>query len=146
GESDKTPIVPGKPDQSNLLAMLHPKEGKSEMPKGKDPLPDYQVKLISDWIAQGASDDTPMSAKTLAVDQEHPPVYELPPVITAIAFSPDSQMLAVGGYHEVLLHKADGSGMIGRLVGLSERIQSLAFAPDGKLLAACGGDPGRFGE
>ena len=146
GESDKPPIVPGKPDQSNLLAMLHVKDGKSEMPKGKDPLPDYQVKLISDWIAQGAADDTPMSAKTLAVDQEHPPVYELPPVITAVAFSPDSQMLAVGGYHEVLLHKADGSGMIGRLVGLAERIQSLAFAPDGKLLAACGGDPGRFGE
>ena len=33
-----------------------------------------------------------------------------------------------------------------RLVGLSERIQSLAFSPDGKYLAVTGGSPGRFGE
>jgi WD40 repeat protein len=46
----------------------------------------------------------------------------------------------------VLLHKADGSGLVARLVGASERVQSLAFSPDGKLLAVTGGNPGRFGE
>jgi len=45
-------------------------------------------------------------------------------------------LLAVAGYHEVLLHKADGSGIVGRLVGLSERIQSLAF-----LLAKSASEP-----
>ena len=59
--------------------------------------------------------------------------------LTAVAFSPDGQFLAVSGYHEVLLHKGDGSGLVARLVGLSERIQSLAFAPDGKTLAVAGG-------
>src|SRR5262249_20862935 len=72
--------------------------------------------------------------------------YDLPPVITALAYSPDSKLLAVSGYHEVLLHKADGSGLVARLVGMSERIQSLAFSPDGKRLAVTGGAPGRFGE
>jgi len=52
----------------------------------------------------------------------------------------------VSGYHEVLLHKVDGSGLVARLVGLSERIQSVAFSPDGKWLAVAGGDPCRFGE
>ena len=55
-------------------------------------------------------------------------------------------ILAVGGFHEVLLWKADGSELVGRLVGLSERIESLAFSPDGKKLAVTGGLPARMGE
>jgi WD40 repeat protein len=46
----------------------------------------------------------------------------------------------------VLLHSADGAGLAARLVGLSERIQSMAFSPDGKMLAVAGGNPGIFGE
>jgi hypothetical protein len=34
----------------------------------------------------------------------------------------------------VLLHKVEGSGIAARLVGLSERIESVAFSPDGKRL------------
>src|SRR5205823_11501841 len=60
--------------------------------------------------------------------------------------SPDGTLLAVSGYHEVLMHTADGSSIVARLVGLSERIESVAFSPDGKFLAVSGGDPGRFGE
>src|SRR5205085_6864649 len=70
----------------------------------------------------------------------------LPPVVTSLDFSTDGSLLAVSGHHEVLLHKADGSGLVARLVGLSERIQSFAFSPDGKLLAVTGGSPGLFGE
>jgi WD40 repeat protein len=55
-------------------------------------------------------------------------------------------LLAIGGYHEVLLHQADGSGMVAHLVGQSERIESARFSPDGKMLAVSGGSPGRFGE
>jgi WD40 repeat protein len=67
-------------------------------------------------------------------------------VITALRFSPDGQFLAVSGYHEILLHRSDGSGLVARLIGQSERIQSLAFSPDGRYLAASGGTPGQFGE
>jgi WD40 repeat protein len=115
------------------------------MPKGKDALPPEVIDLVKLWIAQGAKDDTPKSAIDV-VDEKHPPVYKLPPVISAVAYSPDGSLLAVSGFHEVLLHKSDGSGLVGRLVGLSERIQSLAFSPDGTLLAVAGGAPGRFGE
>jgi WD40 repeat protein/mono/diheme cytochrome c family protein len=146
GDQDKTGIVPGRPEQSFLVEQITRAPGKkAAMPKGKEPLPDADVELIKKWIAQGARDDTPPNAREV-VDAAHPPVYVLPPVVTSIDFSPDGKLLAVSGYHEVLLHKADGSGLVARLVGLSERIQSLAFSPDGKLLAAAGGSPGRFGE
>lgn len=146
GDSDQPGVVAGKPDKSLLIQLLGDVSDRGRMPKGKDPLPDAQIKLITDWVAQGAVDDTPMAARAPLVDADNPPVYELLPVVTAVAYSPDGSLLAVAGYHEVLLHKGDGSGLVARLVGLSERIQSLAFSPDGKTLAASGGDPGRFGE
>jgi WD40 repeat protein len=146
GDSELPGVVPGKPQDSLLVKLLGEVQGRAQMPKGKDPLPQFQVKLVTDWVAQGAVDDTPMSARAPLVDADHPPTYELLPVLTAVAFSPDGRLLAVSGYHEVVLHKADGSGLVARLVGLSERIQSIAFSPDGKTLAVSGGDPGRFGE
>jgi dipeptidyl aminopeptidase/acylaminoacyl peptidase len=146
GDSEQPGVVPGKPLESLLVKLLGEVQGRARMPKGKDPLPDHQIKLITDWVAQGAADDTPASARAPLVDADHPPTYELLPVLTGVAWSPDGQLLAVSGYHEVLLHKGDGSGLVARLVGLSERIQSLAFSPDGKTLAVSGGDPGRFGE
>jgi WD40 repeat protein/mono/diheme cytochrome c family protein len=147
GESGEPSVVPGQPQKSAIVMQITPHGGnRPAMPKDHPPLTDYDVGLIQKWITQGAKDDTPMSAQGVVVDADHPPIYALPPVITAIDYSPDSQLLAVSGYHEVLLHKADGSGLVARLVGLSERIQSLAFSPDGKLLAVSGGDPCRFGE
>jgi WD40 repeat protein len=141
-------IVPGQPEKSYVINQITPqkKGDPPAMPRGREPLSEHQVKLITKWIAQGAKDDTPESAREALVDMDHPPVYHLPPVITALAYSPDSKLLAISGYHEVLLHNADGSGLAARLVGQSERIQSLAFSPDGRWLAVTGGVPGRFGE
>jgi mono/diheme cytochrome c family protein len=146
GDKDMDPVVAGKPADSLLIEQITPdKEGKAEMPKGKDPLSAKDRALVSKWIEEGARDDTPPTARKV-VDAAHPPVYAVAPVISALAYSPDGALLAVSGYHEVLLHKADGGEMVGRLVGLSERVQSLAFSPDGKFLAVAGGSPGRFGE
>jgi WD40 repeat protein len=139
-------LLPGKPESSLLVSQITVHDGKPPaMPKARDPLSNHDVDLIKKWIAAGAKDDTPASAREVA-DTEHPPQYTLPPVITSLDYSPDGNILAVSGYHEVLLHSADGSSLLGRLIGLSERIESVAFSPDGKLLAATGGDPGRFGE
>src|SRR5262245_13085474 len=57
-------LVAGHPDKSNLVKQLIPQDGKKPaMPKGKDPLKDGEINLIKKWIAQGAKDDTPPSAK-----------------------------------------------------------------------------------
>ncbi len=161
-------IVPKNPAASLLIKQITPttggagaKEGvtavasasagaagtkaEAEMPKGKAPLLESEIALISRWILEGAIDDTPENAMR-HFDTEHPPVYTLPPVITSLDFSPDGKWLAVAGFYEVLLHKADGSGLEARLIGMSERIESVRFSPDGKSLAVAGGLPGRMGE
>jgi WD40 repeat protein/mono/diheme cytochrome c family protein len=146
GEQGKPGVVPGKPESSYVLSEIRLVNGKHEMPKNRDALTPDQFAKIELWIKQGAKDDTPPAAKATPIDAEHPPVYAAAPVVTSVAFSKDGQLLAVSGFHEVLLHKADGSGLAGRLVGLAERIQTIAFSPDGKKLAAAAGSPGRFGE
>lgn len=95
-------------------------------------------------------DDTPRSARQ-RYDAEHPPQYAAAPVVTAVQFSPDGKLLAVSGYHEVVLHDvakvlAHEASSVGRLIGMSERIESVAFSPDGSRLAVAGGSPGRLGE
>src|SRR5262245_10431382 len=145
GESGSAAVVPGQPDKSYLVEQITPTGGKAAMPKDAPTLTDAQVTTIRKWIEQGAKDDTPASNRP-QYDAEHPPVYLAPPVLKSIEFSPKGDVLAVGGYHEVLLHKADGSGLIAHLVGQSERIESARFSPDGKMLAVSGGSPGRFGE
>jgi mono/diheme cytochrome c family protein len=156
GDRGQPGIVPGQPDKSILVEQILPRDGKrAAMPKNKEPLAANEIDLIKRWIAEGARDDTPRTAID-TVNEKNPPTYKLPPVITALDYSPDGTLLAVSGHHEVLLHKIDpnpaadqqpnASTLEARLVGLSERVQSLAFSPDGKLLAVGGGSPGRFGE
>ena len=146
GDSKEIAIVPKSPEKSHLVQLITPKaDGKAEMPEGRKALHATEIETIRQWIAQGAQDDTPANARE-RYDMNHPPVYSLPPVITSLDYSPDGQFLAVAGFHEVLLHKADGSGLAARLVGLSERIESVKFSPDGKRLVVAGGLPGRMGE
>lgn len=145
GESGDPVIVAKNPAESFLLEQITPEKGKAEMPPNDDPLHETEIALIKRWIAEGAVDDTPSNAHQ-RYDMKNPPVYAVPPVVTSMDYSPDGSLLAVAGFHEVLVHKADGSGLVARLVGLSERIESVAFSPDGTMLAATGGLPGRMGE
>ncbi|MBI3462282.1 MAG: hypothetical protein HY000_04370, partial [Planctomycetes bacterium] len=145
GESGEPAVVAGKPDESRLVEMITSKDGKPEMPRGRKPLVDSEIELIKRWIAEGATDDTPAGALQ-RYDMEHPPVYTRPPVITSIDFSPDGQLLAVTGFHEVLLAKPDSGELVARLVGMSERIESVRFSADGKQIAVAGGLPARMGE
>jgi mono/diheme cytochrome c family protein len=49
-------IVAGKPEESELYERLVlPADNAKRMPKGADPLPEADVKLIAEWIKQGAT-------------------------------------------------------------------------------------------
>ena len=142
GESGVAGVVAGKPDESHLIdQIVLDEDGKALMPQGKPPLAEAEIGLIHRWIAEGAKDDTPASTAR-AFDRDHPPTYARPPALSAIAYSPDGSKLAVGGFHEVLIWDGAGTTLLDRLIGLSERIESVRFSPDGKKLAVAGGQPG----
>jgi len=147
GEGGEAVVVAHKPEESYLIDQVTVQEGdeRPEMPEKDEPLTPYELALVTQWIEQGARDDTPENVKQ-RYNEDNPPQYAESPVLTSLDFSPDGELLAVAGFHEVLLHKADGSGLVARLIGLSERIESARFSPDGKLLAVAGGLPGRMGE
>lgn len=146
GRSRKVLLDLKSPAESLLLRVLLPRDGEPpSMPKDAAPLAADRVALIRRWVEEGARDDTPAAAR-VEVSMEHPPVYSQPPLVTCLEYSPDGALLAVAGYHEVLLHAPDGSGIVARLVGEAERIEAVAFSPDGKQLAVVGGTPCTAGE
>ncbi len=133
-------FVAGQPEQSLTIRYLTG-AAQPRMPFSAKPLGEREIELFREWIRDGAKDDSP--AELISTG---PITYSQPPVLTALRFSPDGATLAVSGNGEVLLHKNDGSALLNRLSGKAERILSIDFSADGKLLVAGGGTPAQFGE
>ena len=141
-------IVPGKADQSRLILML---EGtvQPRMPFGADPLPTADIATMKAWVEGGAPGPAPGEAtRTLAplpIPDIKPQVAVVSPV-ASVRFSPDSKLLAVGGYQVVRLIDSASGKLLATLSGHADCVRSLAFSPDGRMLAAAGGPPQRGGE
>lgn len=141
GGSQGALFTAGKVDKSLLIDYISGPEPK--MPLGGKPLTPEEIERIQQWILQGALPD---AIQPQTDDRTMTQVYHAPPVLSAIAFSPDGSKLAVSGYREILIHKADGAGLLARLPGRSDKIESIVFSPEGNYLAAVGGSPAQFGE
>jgi len=57
GKSAQPAIVPGKPEQSELIARLTTEDEDERMPKKAAPLKPEQIALLKRWIAEGAKWD-----------------------------------------------------------------------------------------
>ncbi|GMW00605.1 MAG: hypothetical protein AMXMBFR84_17420 [Candidatus Hydrogenedentota bacterium] len=159
GESGPA-IVPGKPGESYLIALIEQTEEPVMPPKKNgNPLAPDQIALIRKWIEQGAKGDGSAIPVT-GIPADTPPqditpeaeASPSPASISAAAFSPvlGDSLLALGTLHDVILYRVmDGGKRVERksvLAGHAEMVRTLAFSPDGALLAAAGGRPGRSGE
>ncbi|MEQ2008131.1 MAG: c-type cytochrome domain-containing protein [Limisphaerales bacterium] len=152
GASKTTSVTPGQPAMSELFRLLVTTDADDRMPQKDDPLPKTQIALIEKWIQQGAKFDGPDAKAHLAaliprVPHPNPPAsYARPVPVAALAFSPDGRQLAASGYHEVTLWEPATGKLLGRVKNLPQRIQALAWHPQGQWLAVGGGSPGQSGE
>ncbi|WP_145168899.1 DUF1549 domain-containing protein [Rubripirellula lacrimiformis] len=146
GETEQTAIVPGNPDASFLIQQITPIDGHAEMPDEPfKPLSDIEIDVITRWIAAGAVNDSPADAGN-QFSADHPPTYAAGPAMPSIDVSPDGNLIAVAGFHEVVMLDATSHALHSRLIGLSPRINTVRFSPDGRSLAVAGGTPGQRGE
>ena len=54
GDHGKAAIVPGKPNDSFLLQLVRGDDPDLQMPPDADPLPAAQLKILTQWIQEGA--------------------------------------------------------------------------------------------
>jgi WD40 repeat protein len=154
GGSGDDPIVPGKPDESPLVDRLTATD-KSRMPpkEAGEALAKDKIAVIEKWIVEGAKLDAGLSPKSdilreLRIRWKPPPLltsYPFGVPITALAFTPDSKKLVVGGQHELMVWDIAGAKLEKRVSTRMERAYAMLFLPDGKLVVA-GGRPGQEGD
>jgi hypothetical protein len=152
GDSQAAPVTAGQPAQSELFRRVTARDSDDRMPQKDEPLSGLHIARIERWIAEGARFDgadtnAPLATLIPRVPPPDPPVaYRFPVPIRALAFHRGTTELAVGGYHEVTVWDSAHGTLLRRLKGLPQSIHSLAFSPDGSILAVAGGQPGESGE
>jgi hypothetical protein len=144
GGDSGAPIVAGNPDESPFILQVEGR-AKPKMPPKSDLAPE-EIAVLRAWVAAGAK-YSPVPRPSL--DERVPALTQTAPVrpqATSLAWRPDGTELAVAGYRQVSRVAMPEGAVVGRLEGLHDQVRSVAFSPDGSLVAAGGGTPGAFGE
>ena len=152
-------LVAGKAAQSRLVRLVSGTE-QPRMPPGAG-LRSADAELIRRWVDAGAKRDlaaaTPAApSKTTAPTKTDSPKPIMPAAIgavttngapvTALAFSPDAKLLAIGTYARVLIVDTTTGKSITTWSGHGDTVRSLSFTPDGKRIVAGGGVSGAIGQ
>jgi mono/diheme cytochrome c family protein len=145
-------LVSGKSADSLLVKMIEgrvEREGKKKiMPPGKrKKLDPEEIAAIKAWIDAGAH--APPEGKTIArilVVPKITPKVKPRMSINALAYAPESKLIAVARYGEVELRSADSHSVVRTLAGHRGNVNAVVFSADGSQLFAAAGEPGLFGE
>jgi len=162
-------VVAGNPKDSMLyLTMTH--EEEPTMPPKKDKLPQKDLDLIFKFIQQGVKETS--NSKALVAKKEFNldlsgglnQKFEGPGVmpknivvqtvnlsqrgnaVIALAHSPRSPLVAIGGLEQVVLYNSDNGELQGVWPFQEGYLRDLRFTPNGKVLVASGGQDGALGK
>lgn len=166
-------VLAGQPEQSLLYRSLVTTDVKKRMPLEADPLPAQEIELIRRWIAAGlpegerpaqgeASGSSVRLVRTLPVTlptrASPPPSLKLSGPLqltvpigplapgTAVAFSPEGQLLACGSYGQVSVWDLSRVEPLWSTTQVLGMVHDVKFSPDGQVLAVGGGQPSARGE
>jgi WD40 repeat protein len=140
-------IVAGKSAESLLVKLTARTEKKFMPPRGEDPFTPQEFALLKLWIDQGAKPPSGIREKP------KPTLTVLPPQIQpvrALAISNDKSTVAAGRANQIHIYDAGSGAHIRTLTDPTvlnpdkkplnaahmSIVESLAFSPDGKLLAS----------
>jgi len=140
GGKSGVPVKPGSSAESLLVKRLLGEGGRKMPLNGNLSQPDLD--LIKKWVDTGAKRGLPESNRGPEMLVNVGPLA----AITALAFSPDGKLLAVGTFKRVLLVELASGNLVRTLDEHGGTINDLAFSNDGKLLAVSGGESGGKGE
>ncbi len=161
GGSGGESLVAGDLESSRLWALSSHSE-QPKMPPNQDKIPDAKLALIKRWIQQGMPENNGSEIMAPKVDlsamgavsQTRPqgappmpkstlkqtPLYTVRAAATsALAASPWSPLVAVGGQEQVVLYHSQTGELLGVLPFPEGEPQSITFSRDGRLILVGGG-------
>jgi mono/diheme cytochrome c family protein len=164
GGSGGNVVVAGRASRSRMLQLLTAENAAERMPLGGEAVPDDQVKIINDWIAEGLREtakskanlpdivsftptapaaDVPLGPAPLPKDLpafKRAEILRVFPVLT-LAAAPRAPFLAISGYECIDFLDASTRVVIGSVAFPEGEPQVLKFNRSGSLLLAAGGRP-----
>lgn len=136
GESGQA-ILPGDSASSRLIQLMSG-DADPQMPPEDEPQPTAaDLEILRIWIDQGAAGPSGSEFKMeLRAPQINPSLAAKP--ITAIAFSPNDDLLAIARYGDVEIRTADGRRTVGILRDHAGKVNAMAFLDSRRLIVASG--------
>jgi hypothetical protein len=154
GGANGDPLVPGKPEQSEFHSLIVTTDQRRMPPRDKgEAVPKDKAAVVERWIKEGAKLDGGLDPKADLVKELRvrwkapapPKAYPFAVIVNALAFTPDSKHVVVGGHHELTVWEVSTGKLVKRVHTRAERAYGMEFLPDGKL-AVAGGRPGQEGD
>lgn len=151
GDSERPPIVAGKPDQSELLRRLTTTDEAERMPAEADPLSAEEIALFRAWIADGAKAAPELESRplpqwaTAAKSHSVPKHYPAPLPLSAVALTSDGRSVVTSGYGEIIQWELATGKVKRRLEVAGTQVADIAVSHDGRYLAVSSGTPGTHG-